>query len=610
MINEVGGTSEKLSGQEVLASLRQLNFKLELERDAFKSECAKLAHEADGMKDALVSKEFLIEQYGLKLANAIEVIRRYQLALFGKSSERAKYLESYCKDLFDEAELAHQVERIQEAEDQSTAEAEAVAGSGPASGTGVAADAPAKKRAEHKKHDLLQLPADTPVVDVDHTVGAVAPVDPNTGRRMRQVGTRTERKVGTQKRLVIYNHIFPVFAPEEDYEAGSGENNQIVVYPKVRRIVGGSMVGTEVLADIMTNKYLDHLPLYRQELIFRRQGLPISRQDMKNWIMEAAEVLSPLVDRLRVYLLRCMVINMDETNHYVRNVEGEAVESDSFEIVQVGTCDDYQVVVYTFNAKKNAQVLSSLLAGFGNFLMTDGWASYSVAVRDSLNGLRCAKGACWAHARRDFVSLARINHKAKSRTMVDLIGKLYSIERDLRGRSAKGELTQDAFVCERVARTAAVFEKIHAWLLDAKGTALQGGQLEQAVNYCLNRWGELIGYPSCFHATPDNNIAERFTRPFSMGAGNWLFSDTDTGAEASSVVYTLLQNARLSGLNEFDYIWDVLDRAPTFTKGEQFDDLLPWRIDLGAVKAKKALILSARGDPARTEPYVIRGGRY
>jgi transposase len=612
MIDAVWNTSEKLVGQDISTALQQLNFKLVLERDAFKNECAKLTKASDGIKDDLLRKEFMVEQYKMKLANAIEIIKKYQLELFGKSSEKAKFLENFCKskNLFDEAELVHQVEQIQEVMDQSIAEVEAVAESSPAAGTEVAANVPVKKRAKHKKHDLLTLPADTPVVDVDHTVGVVAPLDPNTGRQMHQVGTRTERKVGMRKGLVIYNHIFPVFAPGENYEADSGEDNQIVVYPKVKRIVSGSMVGTEVLAEIMTNKYLDHLPLYRQELIFRRQGFPISRQDMKNWIMDAAEMLAPLVDRLRIYLLQCMTINMDETNHYVRNVDGETIKSDSFEIIQVGTCDDYQVVVYTFNAKKNAQMLSSLLVGFGNFLMTDGLVSYSVAVRDALNGLHCTKGACWAHARRDFVSLVKINPKSVAMTMVNLIRELYSIERDLRGRFAKGELTQEAFVSERLALTTIVFEKIHIWLLNTKNNAMPGGQLEKAVNYCLNRYDELIEYPINFHATPDNNIAERFTRPFSMGAGNWLFSDTDTGAKASSVIFTLLQNARLSGLNEFDYIWDVLDRAPAFTKEEQFDDLLPWRIDLGAVKAKKALVFSARGDPARTKPYVIRGGKY
>jgi hypothetical protein len=155
-----------------------------------------------------------------------------------------------------------------------------------------------------------------------------------------------------------------------------------------------------------------------------------------------------------------------------------------------------------------------------------------------------------------------------------------------------------------------VFKKIKKWLTDAKARALMGSQLEKATNYCLNRWDQLIAYPCEFHATPDDNLAEQLTRPFSMGASNWLFSNTDSGAKVSSVMYTLAQNAKLNKINEMDYLWAILDRIPSCSTEEDWQKLLPWNIDLSDISEKKALLSFAKPDPLRTEPYVIRGGKY
>ena len=95
-----------------------------------------------------------------------------------------------------------------------------------------------------------------------------------------------------------------------------------------------------------------------------------------------------------------------------------------------------------------------------------------------------------------------------------------------------------------------------------------------------------------------------------MGASNWLFSDTDGGAEVSSVMFTLAQNAKLNNLNEMDYLWALLDRIPSCSTEEDWEGLLPWNIDLSDISKKKALLSLAKPDPLRTEPYVIRGGKY
>jgi hypothetical protein len=204
----------------------------------------------------------------------------------------------------------------------------------------------------------------------------------------------------------------------------------------------------------------------------------------------------------------------------------------------------------------------------------------------------------------------KVNPKSKCKSVLQYVAKLYKIESELREMFRKKAITKEEFNSLRAERTSPVFEEIKKWLTEAQARAIQGSQLEKATNYCLNRWEQLVAYPCEFHATPDGSLAEQMTRPFSMGASNWLFSDTDTGAEHSSVMYTLAQNARLNNLNEMDYLWALLDRIPGCFTEEDWEKLLPWNIDLSDISEKKALLSSAKPDPLRTEPYVIRGGKY
>src|SRR5690554_5808106 len=123
---------------------------------------------------------------------------------------------------------------------------------------------------------------------------------------------------------------------------------------------------------------------------------------MKNWIFSMATRCGPLIELLRKSLLSCPIINMDETIHRVLNIDGKASDTENYEIIQVGTCDSWRVVIFSFNVKRNSMVLSSLLPNYSGTLMTDGLQSYKVAVADENNDLNCTHLACWAHSRRGF----------------------------------------------------------------------------------------------------------------------------------------------------------------------------------------------------------------
>ena len=598
--------SSDAPGKPAEEDMAQELFKLKMERDAFNAQYSAMVRENEKLSASNAALLFSKEHGELVLRNALELVKKFQAALYGKSSEKSKTFDIYCKNLFDEVELLDLVDKQKQEYEKDQQ------GNGEGSGNAATqiTETTEKKRKEHKEQDLTTLPANTPVIDVDHTAEITPPIDPNTGKAMVQIGVRCEKKLGKQVSTVIYNHIFPVFGPEEGYEAEDGECNSIVVYPQPERILKGSMIGNEILAEIITKKYLDHMPLNRQEQHFKRMGFSISRQNMKNWIFRVSKRCGPLIELLRESLLSCPLINMDETVHRVLTVDGKASDTENYEIIQVGTSDSWRVVMYSFNVKCNAKVLAALLPNFNGTLMTDGLQSYNVAVADETNTLNCTKLSCWAHARRSYVDLLKANPKSKCKSVLIYISELYKVESELRELFGKGSITKDDFNRLRTEKTLPIFGKIKTWLDDAKVRALPGSQLEKATNYCLNRWDQLIAYPCEFHATPDDNLAERFTRPFSMGASNWLFSDTDGGAKVSSVMFTLAQNAKLNNLNEMDYLWALLDRIPSCSTKEDWKRLLPWNIDLSDISEKKALLSLAKPDPLRTEPYVIRGGRY
>lgn len=160
------------------------------------------------------------------------------------------------------------------------------------------------------------------------------------------------------------------------------------------------MISNEILAEVITKKYLDHMPLNRLEQYFKRMGIQISRQNMKNWLFNLEKRCGPLIELLRKSLLSSPLINMDETIHRVLNIDGKPSDTENYEIIQVGTSDFWRVVMFSFNMKHNSKVFASLLPNFDGTLMTDGLQSYNVAVSDEDNSMNCTKLSCWAHARR------------------------------------------------------------------------------------------------------------------------------------------------------------------------------------------------------------------
>lgn len=579
-----------------LTKAEQELIKLKNERDAYKNEVEKA-------KNTIIQKDFRIETQEMKLQRMTELLMAARQELYGKSSEKSEYLNNLIQgELFNESEVISALDSDSDDEQEKDDNA------------GKAGNE--KIRKPHKKQTLCTLPSDTPIIVNDHTNEVTPPVDKNTGKPMVVVGTYSEYKVTYTRKYVIIKEIFPKFGPEEGYEAEDDEKNTFIELPEEKRILKGCMIQEEMVAEIVVNKYLDFLPLYRQCEMHTRNGVPISRQNMSSWIHKFAEKTRPLMALFRKRLLQCDLINMDETSHLVLMENGKKSETTHCEVIQVGTCDDYRVVVYTFNSSKSAEALAKLLQGFSGALMTDGLSGYRILAAKGLEGTNILKLACFAHARRPFVKIVKANPKSKCRIIVNDIAKLYTIESNLRKDWDDGVFgtSKQAFNNKRIELTAPIFTKIKAWLDVNIKTAIPGSALAKGINYCLNLWEALISYPKEFFANPDDNLAERFCLPFSMGSRNWYFSDTCIGAEDSSVMFTLAQNAKLSNINEKHYLTALLRNLNTKERDpkdiDSYEDLLPWNINLDDIIDTERRILASVPDITRTEPYIIRGGLY
>ena len=588
-------------------------YKKELEVSAYKREIDELKRSIENLNKSHSSEvdklNFEIETKDLMIENAKQMLKKMQRALFDSGSEKASTLNADIDDmfLFDEADLEQPAGDDAGNEPEKPEEKDK---GGRKKHPGY--EDGAKKRAAYRKQALTTLPPDTATVKIDHTAEIEAPVDPVTGKKMVKVDARSEFKVSRIVKYIVEEHIFPVFAPAEGYIDDNGSRNLIVGYPGDDRVLRGCMIEERIPAEICADKYVFGMPLDRLAERYRQSGVMISKQNMVHWLHKLAKEAEPLMKLLKKKLLSSPLINMDETPHRVltgenglRNVPGR------FEIVQVGTGDGYQVVVYSFNTGRSAESLSKFLEDYKGALMTDGLSGYAVIDADKLNGTDFLRLSCWAHARRYFFDVAAVNKKSPCAMMIKHIGKLYAIEKELRAKWDNGGFaSKEEFSLERINRTRPVFAAIKAWIAANYGKFKNGSLEAKAMNYALNRWDALIAYPQVFESSPDNNLCERFTRNFSLGNKAWYFSDTVNGAETSSAIFTLAQNALLSGINVYDYFWTLLRKLPSCRRDNNYEQLLPWNIDLSEAENYRKMLSAALPNPDRTEPYVIRGGLY
>ena len=357
--------------------------------------------------------------------------------------------------------------------------------------------------------------------------------------------------------IKVNRHEYYKYGSIDCAEFDEDENQSGVIFVgREKRMIPRSIVTASLLSYITVSKFADALPFYRQEKIFGRFGIKITRQNMCNWMIKGAGRCGDYLELLREYVRAGPLINMDETVLQVLHEPNRPASSRSYMWVMVGSREDgRRIVLFHYSPHHSAEIAESLLEGYRGTLQTDALKSYnSVGAWPGIWHV-----GCMMHSRRKFYE-AHIgaNKKGQAKEGLRFIKGIYRVERELRAAN----LSEQAFVVERRKAAAAIFRKFKKWLKATSGTVPDGSLLGKAISYTLTEYKRLVRYLKYPYLTPDNGIAERAIRPYAIGRKNWLFNNTPLGAHASAAMYSLVQTAIANNLDPYHFLWRLFTELP------------------------------------------------
>lgn len=353
---------------------------------------------------------------------------------------------------------------------------------------------------------------------------------------------------------------------------------QVSVGPLPPRPLDKGIPGPGFLAQLVTSKYADALPLYRQQQIYRRHGLELPRSTLCGWVAYVALTLAPLVDALKRCVRASGHIHTDDTPVTVLDPSVKPFGSRrGYMWVYIG---DRGEVVFEYTGSRKRDGPESFLKGYRGYLQADAFAGYNRI---------CAGGdvvevACWAHARRKFFD-AQGAYGPEARRVLRLIGRLYAVE----ARAKRLGVTPERLLAWRQRHARRRLAQLRAELDRLSLVALPRSGLGTALGYTLNNWKALTRYTEAAFLAIDNNHSERQIKQLVIGRKNWLFAGSDEGARNAALLYSLVVSCKLAGVDPFAYLRDVLIRIHTHP-AERFDELIPreWRTRFGTTNPAPA----------------------
>ena len=345
---------------------------------------------------------------------------------------------------------------------------------------------------------------------------------------------------------------------------------------KPHMMYGMASAGT--VAWVMYQKYVNSLPLYRQEQDFKRLfGIDISRGTIAKWIINNAEQsFAPMCDYFRRRLIAGMYAMADETPVQVLKEPGRRPQTKSYMwVFRTGEFDKEQIVLFHYSPTRAGDTAKEFLEGFTGYLMTDGYSGYN-KMKD------CTRTSCWAHIRRYLIDAIpkgkEYDYTQQAVQGLAYVNKLFDMERFIHARK---NVTFDDIKKYRVEKETPVLDGFFDWL--DKQSAIKNSRMDKALNYIRNRKPYLTNYLKDGGCSFHNNTSERSCKAFVTGRKNWLFADTQAGAHASSLVYSLVETAKACEVDIYNYLKYILISVPTDQMSDkELEKLCPWDPDCKA----------------------------
>ena len=341
----------------------------------------------------------------------------------------------------------------------------------------------------------------------------------------------------------------------------------VKIAPVPKQIVPKSQIGHTLLAYFLIAKFADGIPFYRMENILSRSGIDISRTTMCNSAITAYHAIKPVTDSILEYILSSPYLQIDETRLQVLKEPGRSPTALSYVWVFYGKIHDKPFVYYHYEPTRSAQFMKTWFQNFNGIVHTDGYPSYDSFFEEFPN---ITHASCWVHARRKFIESKKAQPRGTKNTSIDWIldriGDLYQIE-ELAKEQA---LNEDELLKLRQDKSKLIVEELKAELDKLSLTVLTGSSFGKAISYTLGQWTKLLVFLDNPKVKLDTNDVENRIRPFVIGRKNWLFSASVDGARASMAYYTLIENAKLSGIDPYTYLKNLFE---TYEKENQPLDL-------------------------------------
>lgn len=348
---------------------------------------------------------------------------------------------------------------------------------------------------------------------------------------------------------------------------GVESGDPIKTAPPVPSIIPKGIVTASLLSDIVTKKYADGLPLYRQEEIWKRLDIDLSRSSMGRWVVQAAEACMPVWNALEGWLLEEEYVSCDETRTQVLKEKGRTAESKSWMWVRATPGRKQPIVLFDYDPSRSGEVAKKLFAGWSGFFQADAYGAYNILEKQP--GI--IRIGCNMHGRRGFYDANKGAKAGQSLGAMALnyYGLLYEIEE----KAKKQALTDAARKELRDVEAVPIWDKMKAWAETSFAQVPEQSLIGRALNYFIEQHESLRGYLQDGRLEIDNGFAERAIRKFAIGRNNWMFSDTPEGAHASALFYSFIVTAKLNGVNPYLALKAIFEGIPTASSIEDYERL-------------------------------------
>jgi len=343
----------------------------------------------------------------------------------------------------------------------------------------------------------------------------------------------------------------------------------VIAAAKPPQPIAKGLPGPGLLAHLIVSKYVDHLPLYRLERVYERQGVFLPRSSLCDWLVASAQLLRPLYDLLISEILQSRALHTDDTPIKLQNPKTHTLSTARLWVYLGDAGHPYNVFDFTVNRKRDGP--QQFLESYLGYLHADAFSGYDglYLPTTSSGTTRIHEVACNAHARRKFYE-ARTSDALRAHQALGYYRQLYALERPA------SDFAEEQRWQMRQEFALPILEQFHTWLEAQRAEVLPKSPMGEAISYALNNWSALIRYTEAGFLTIDNNVAEREMKRIAIGRKNWLFVGSEQGGQTAAVLFSFTSTCQRLHVEPWAYLHDVLTRLPT-TPPALLGNLLPDR---------------------------------